>query len=331
MPARPPRRNAQLGRFLRLQRLLARPAGASLEALAEAFEVSTRTIRRDLKVLVAHGVAVTTQQPDDGSAPRHRIERRATELWGGVPLMGGALREVVGALRTDPRPGVRRLARDFVDVVGPELGARERARLDALGQVFWDPWRAQPDTAEHALPARLADAAVQHQICVVTYAGLGGPERAHRVLPLRLFIADGRAYLLALQLAREQLITLAVARMNDVEVTLDCALPPRHLSPDAYLASLFRVDGAGVLCTYHLRFDAVVAPYLREQRIHPSQALTWHPAGDVEVTFTCQASVQVAAWVASWREHVEVLAPVVLRDELAALGAHYAARYGAAA
>lgn len=45
---------------------------------------------------------------------------------------------------------------------------------------------------------------------------------------------------------------------------------------------------------------------------------------------SCADSYEVPSWVASWMEHVEVLEPVKLREQLARLGAAYTARYGKA-
>jgi predicted DNA-binding transcriptional regulator YafY len=50
-------------------------------------------------------------------------------------------------------------------------------------------------------------------------------------------------------------------------------------------------------------------------------------AGSLVLTFTCADTYEVAAWVASWRDGVEVLEPESLRDSFSKLGEHYRELY----
>jgi predicted DNA-binding transcriptional regulator YafY len=79
--------------------------------------------------------------------------------------------------------------------------------------------------------------------------------------------------------------------------------------------------------SYTLQFDAEVAPYIAERRWHPTQAIERHADGGLILTFTCHSEVEVEAWVASWRHHVRVLAPVGLQQRLYAYGAELSALY----
>ena len=59
--------------------------------------------------------------------------------------------------------------------------------------------------------------------------------------------------------------------------------------------------------SFVLRFDAFSRPYIEERQWHPSQKLEVQPDGGVVLSFECAPSYEVTNWVASWREHVEVL------------------------
>jgi hypothetical protein len=51
-----------------------------------------------------------------------------------------------------------------------------------------------------------------------------------------------------------------------------------------------------------LRFDAVLAPYIRERTWHASQRIRDLEDGGIELRFTCGESFDVTCWFASWRE-----------------------------
>jgi predicted DNA-binding transcriptional regulator YafY len=68
---------------------------------------------------------------------------------------------------------------------------------------------------------------------------------------------------------------------------------------------------------------------IRERVWHSTQALRDLRSGGLELTFRCAASYEVTAWVASWRQGVEVVEPPALREELAGYGAWLQGTYAA--
>ena len=79
---------------------------------------------------------------------------------------------------------------------------------------------------------------------------------------------------------------------------------------------------------YRLRFSPEIAPYIKERSWHPSEKLRNLPDGRLDLTFSCGESYEVTAWIASWRQHVEVLAPDSLCKEFGQLGNWLTKTYG---
>lgn len=338
---KPKGRNHQVLRLLCVQRLLQRPGGASLAELVEELadhdgpdgaRVCQRTLRRDFKAIEATGVPVKKAPGETGRAFRYRIDAVDARKQLGLPIELVDLRQIVAALGASAGgtadPTQRVMLTGLLAKLSKALSPREARRLAELRAVFHDPWRSLSEQEAQPWLRGLADAAMEHRLCDVTYEPYGRTATQHRILPLRLFLSDGFAYVLAYHPRREHLVTFALRRIRGLAVTEQAELPPRHVDPDTFLRSLFRADGGGEVVTYHLRFDAVVAQHIRELRVHPSQHTHDLEDGGVALTFRCQGSVQVSAWIASWREHVEVIEPQIVREELADLGRYFLERYG---
>ena len=78
-----------------------------------------------------------------------------------------------------------------------------------------------------------------------------------------------------------------------------------------------------------LRFSARQARWIREERWHPSQTLTPGPEGTLDLEMEAAGLADLARWVLSYGDEVEVLAPAALRERIAAEASAMAARYGA--
>lgn len=339
-PGKPKGRNHQVLRLMCVQRLLQRPGGASLAELVDELKeedgpggahVCVRTLRRDIDALKANGIPVVGAQGEAGRPFRYHIAAIDSRKQLGLPIEFVDLRQIVASMGASASgtadPTQRVMLKGLLAKLSKALTSREIRRLEALREVFHDPWRGLSDQEAQPWLGQLADAAIEHKLCDVAYEPYGRAATQHRILPLRLFTSDGFAYVLAYHPRREHLITFALRRIRGLTITEQAELPPRHVEPDAFLGSLFRADGGGELVTYHLRFDAIVAQHIREIRVHPTQRIAEAAGGCVTLSFTCQGSVQVSGWVASWRDHVEVVEPQALREELAELGRYFAERY----
>jgi proteasome accessory factor B len=112
-----------------------------------------------------------------------------------------------------------------------------------------------------------------------------------------------------------------------VEVTDEIGAVPAGFDAERWAESAFTLFPGGRMVTYVLRFAPEVAPYICERVWHPSQRLRELRGGGVELRFRCGESFEVASWVASWREWVEVVRPRALIREMLDLGWKLRCRY----
>jgi len=140
------------------------------------------------------------------------------------------------------------------------------------------------------------------------------------VLPLRLFAHGGSAYAVCSFPGGSAVMVLNLQRLLGLKVLARTAKPPTGLDLDKWEQSAFGIVAGGTPARFLLRFDRATAPYIRERIWHPTQTLRELRGGRVELSFVCGDTFEVSSWVASWRDHVEVIEPASLRKELAALG-----------
>ena len=76
-----------------------------------------------------------------------------------------------------------------------------------------------------------------------------------------------------------------------------------------------------------VKFDARIAPLIKEVEWHPSQQIEDLPDGDILYTATVPETTEVRIWILSYGHHAEVIAPESLRAEVAAVAEKMHQRY----
>ncbi|MFP6683160.1 MAG: transcriptional regulator [Polyangiaceae bacterium] len=330
----PTERNAQLVRVLSILRDISRFGGVDIYELAERYGVTERTIRRDLDALEGAGLPIESEPDPTSSKKRWRIGykhdlKKLSELLDAShylalrlsmgqpgPLGGGSL--MFGTLE------------DLSDKIGEALGPRERELLRTIDRSFfdYDKFGYQAEMRDVFWP--LLAAMSGRQLCQITYraARANAYDSSYQILPLKLFSHNRTLYLHAYVPKHESVITLNLQRLCELTVLKKTIEPPADYDPDALEGSAFGVFTGGEMTHYRLRFEPHVATYIRERVWHRSQELSELKDGGVELSFTCSASPEVTAWIASWCDAVDVLEPESVRARFADIGKKMLERYG---
>ena len=159
-----------------------------------------------------------------------------------------------------------------------------------------------------------------------------GAERRHaRVRPYFLEPdAAGRSvYLIGFDETVDAMRTYKVERIRSSTLTGDRYQIPDDFDPDRWLAHSWGIWSSDTtdVAEVRLRFEASVAPRVRESIWHRSQQLTELPDGRIEMRLSVAGIVEIRPWILSWGDAVEVLEPPALRDVVAAAVRNAAARY----
>ncbi|GAA2718130.1 MULTISPECIES: WYL domain-containing protein [Streptomyces] len=197
------------------------PRPLTVAALAARFEVSTRTVQRDLQVLMEAGVPVRTTpgrgggwsiDPDMTLPPIHFTAEEASAL-------------AVALAATDacaPYAGAARTAAQKISasLSGPASAAAHRlaARIVAL-----------PSPAGSVVRSAVEEALTTHTALRLTYVDAAGRESDRVVEPGGLLTAGGRWYLIAWCRTRRAGRGFRLDRITAADPTAEYA-PPRDLA-----------------------------------------------------------------------------------------------------
>lgn len=165
----------------------------------------------------------------------------------------------------------------------------------------------------------LIQALLESRVCWVTYqTPTAETARTHRLHPYALCLYNGGLYLFAYRPEDDALMVLSVERIRTINVEdLSFIKDPdvlRRIEDRRQRA--FGIIGDGEEISVVLKFTAEQAPYVRERLWHPSQCLTEQDDGSLILRFRASGRFEIVRWVLGWGEHVEVVEPPALRQEV---------------
>lgn len=316
-----------LRRVFHIHQRLSQGRPVTAVSLARELEVSDRTIKRDIETMrdgfgapIAWEACTQTYayERDFEFLPLVRLsadEALALELagatfgpWRGTPL-GAALR---GALEK-----ISHVLGDSVSVPAVDVAA-----------LVYDGEDTGSDLSERRWFAVSLEAIKRRRALRIRYLKARAREAERRTLhPLHLAFLDRRWVLIAFDTTRRQIRHFVLGRFQDAQVTAHHFMPPADFDPRAHLRGSMGRFAGDTEVEVRVRFDAVVAPYLRERPWHRSQLLTEQPDGSIVATFRLNNLLDIERRVLACGSHAEVLAPAELRATIRAEVVKLYARY----
>lgn len=308
--SRPP-----LERMQRLHDLLMNERPVNCQQLGREFEVSYKTIQRDLDFMRDR-----LNLPIEYDATRYTF--RYTEPVEAFPLLQVSEGEILALFVAQKvlaqyrgTPFEKTLASAFQKLTG---ALKEEVSFN-LGEWGADySFRVTGASAADVEVFRLlAKAIVQRQEVSFSYRSLRATAPETRtVRPYHLANVDNAWYLLAHDSQRAQIRTFALARVREARVTGRTFDRPRNFSAEKELKSGFGVFGGSGRHSVKIRFDGFAARLVRERDWHPSQKIRETKGGEIVLEMTLGALEEIERWILSWGDHAKVLSPKELVDSV---------------
>jgi predicted DNA-binding transcriptional regulator YafY len=294
--------------------------GATIDALADDLDVTTRTIRRDLAALQEAGFPLYDERDDDGRA-RWRLDGQVLKgLETGFTLaelcalyLSRNMLEAVGGT-----PFQRDLTLAFARLE-KMLSPRMRQFLDRLPQIL----AAKPGPRACAagsspdIVGRLLEATLHYRVARMKYHSVSSARmKDYLIHPYRLAFAQGGLYLLAYVPEYKDVRTFAVDRIASVSLEKQTFTPSRAIPDDVFGNSLG--VNTGPPSHVEIAFDKRVTPYVRARVWHPSQTLREGADGGVVLTLEVCNDLALRSWILGWGASARVLAPAALAADVRA-------------
>jgi predicted DNA-binding transcriptional regulator YafY len=325
-------RNAEVIRQWTILRELEASRRATIDDLAKKTGVTTRTIRRDLEALQASGFPLYDELIDgkrywllEAKAFRRLDDTGFTLAELSALYFSRTLVECLAAT-----PFQQDVAAAF-DKLGAALTPGMRQFLDRLPLVFQAKGAAdhagEPDAKwQRERIARLLDATLNHRRATMTYFSMSsGREKTYQIEPYRMIYSPGGMYLLAFVPEYRALRTFAIDRIRTLSL-LEERFTPTEIPDATFVHSLGVNDGTPE--HIEIAFEPRIAPYIRERRWHPSQALGDRKDGGVVLTLDVCNDWALRSWILGFGPLARVLSPASLtaqiKDEIDRASERYA-------
>lgn len=286
-------------RLFELVYLLQSRGSMTAQELAERFEVSPRTIRRDVDALSGAGIPIVTQRGAGG----------------GISLLPGFVLDR-STLTQNERSEVLAGLRSMASLGGTEAGSA----LTKLGGLYpeaqpgwleadFSPWGSGP--AQKKVFDTLKTAILQRRQVCFTYHAAAGQQTQRTADPVRLVYKASAWYVQALCRLRGEMRTFKVCRMTAVtllETAFD--LDDAHTPPPVEITD----------CPDMVHLELLFAPAAahRVYDLFDPEAVTARADGRLFVTASYPNDGWVRSMLLSFGEDVVVLSPPALQRDLAA-------------
>jgi predicted DNA-binding transcriptional regulator YafY len=163
----------------------------------------------------------------------------------------------------------------------------------------------------------LAKATARHRQLQLTYRKPGRKETEPRVVdPYHLANINGEWFLFAYCHLRKDIRTFVPARIIEVKHTGKAFERPQKFSLEKRLRDSFGVVSGEGAHNVVIRFNELVADYIREKRWHPSQQLVELPDGSVELRLNLSSLTEIHRWILSWGGGAEAMSPLELKESI---------------
>ena len=316
-----------LERLLELDRLIRLSERHTANTLAEALEVSERTVRNDLDFMRDRYNAPIASDRQKGyfySDPNWRLD--------GIPLTKGELFALTlgarmlqsysgSAYEPELKSAIEQLSRripeqtwvDLQGLAGDRVMIREGAELN-LDPEIWH---------------KLEIACQQKRSIQMSYYTAGRNANSDRQFdPYVLHFSRSNPYVTGFCHLRKEARWFRVDRIKSIEVLdLTFEIDPTFDAKE-HFAMAFQHEVGGIPTQISIWFDAATAPFIRERRWHPTQQLDENSDGSLILNFVARGLNEVKRWILFYGKGAKAIAPPELvemvRDEIQGMTYIYA-------
>ncbi len=293
-------------------------AGIALAELAKEFEVSDRSIRRDLAVLQTAGFQI-----------QELVGDRGRKRWKMTPFSeqtGFTVTELLSVYMAqrflDPLAGTPFWA-GMHRVLGKIRGALGDQAIRYLHKLSGSLHATSVGASDYSKRGEMIDhlmvAIEDHLISLIVYQSDQATEPVEQeVYPQGFVFHRGSLYLIAWSSRRAEIRTFKMDRIDDVHVTKIPAAVPQDFDLESWLEHSFGVFRSGntSLQTIRVRFSRESARYVRESNWHKSQTLSPQHDGSLIAEFQLADTQEIKRWIMSFGPSATVLDPPDLAEEI---------------
>ncbi len=303
----------QFGRLLFIDKKLRAGLYPNSTGLAREYEVSPRTILRDIDFMrdmldapIEYDAEKRGFRYTEENYSLPNIAIRESDLFA-ICIAEKALEQYANTPLYDKLSSVFEKLRSFLpDSVTVRPGWIDN-RFTFLSESF--------TAIDPAVWETVAEGLRASRHVVIAHRKAGGEATTRSVAPYHMVNFRGEWYLVGRCSLRESVLRFAMSRIRSAVLTDEAFEIPADFDFQKYLGSHFGIMTEDEDRRVTIEFSPAQAPYVEERTWHTGQIVTRKDDGSILLSFTTNSLFEVKRWVLSWGADARVIEP----DSLARL------------
>ena len=309
-----PQSKPQLSRLFFIDEKIQKGGYPNCYTLAKEYEVTARTIARDIEYMrdmmnapIGYDPARKGYFYTEANFRLPAIDIRESELFA-ICLAEKALAQYAGS------PLHARLAAVF-DRIRSFLPGETAVKASWVGSHI-SMVRESTADIDPEIWETVADGLRAGLELIIDYHAAEGKQSRRTVRPYHMASYRGDWYLVAYCLKRKNILTFAISRIVKVQITKIRFSVPEDFDFNEFMGSRFGIMNDSKEYTVKIWFNAREAAFIRERTWHESQEIREQKDGSLILTFTTSSLLEVKRWILSHGAGARVLAPESLKQEI---------------
>jgi len=305
----------QYSRLLFIDKKIGEGVYPTCGSLAEEWEVSEKTIRRDIEYM-----RYSLKAPIEYDAKNRgfyyteknyrlpAIDIKESDLFA-ICIAEKALKQY----ENTPLYGRLQAVFEKIEQSLPEKVSVRPSWLDSKVSIFPDATtKINPAIWESVFTALRESKTlmIAHQV-----PGYGKPAQ-REIDPYHVINYQGEWYAIAFCHKKQKVLTFAVSRIKHAEILDKGFLIPEDFSISEIMGSHFGIHHGEKEYTVKIEFSPDDAPYIMERDWHPTQSIKENKDGSIVLSLTTNHLFGVKRWVLSFGSGARVIQPKQLKDEI---------------
>ncbi|MFC1671322.1 helix-turn-helix transcriptional regulator [Spirochaetota bacterium] len=150
----------------------------------------------------------------------------------------------------------------------------------------------------------------------VLYMSPGKEPTSRCIHPYHIVNFRGQWYIIGHCCMKDSMRRFAVSRIKKAEITSKEYAIPKDFDFDKYMGSHFGIMTDADEYTVKVQMSPSQAPYVRERTWHPDQEIKENDDGSLVISFRTNSLLEVKRWILSWGSEAKVIEPQFLVDEI---------------
>lgn len=282
--------------------------------LAEEYEVSQKTIQRDIEFLRELGAPLEYDQAEFGYYYR---EENFT-----LPTVYLDEKDIFAIFIADKALQHYR----NTPIYGRLVSVFKKMEQYLVGKVSVKPSWTDPRISFFLEPSRDIDMDIwdtvteslqEERVLRIEYCAPGHKDTVLREIePYHMVSYHGDWYVIGLCYHHDEIRTYAVSRMGKAKLLSEYSYIPDDFDLQEIMGAHFGIIYGEKEYKVRLKFNRNHASYIREREWHPSQKVTEHRDGSLTLSLTVNHLYEIKKWILSWGKGVEILSPKELRKDI---------------